>query len=105
MAVTSDDVASFFKKWGWPAVVVVLLIASVTLLLGHYRSGLLAMFGISGAHGQSIIFASIFGVMALIVLCIGAILLGIYSPEGGAAPVVWRASRNILATLIGALGG
>ena len=105
MALTSDDVANFLKKWGGPTIVVVLLIASVALLLGHYRAALLAMFGISGAHGQSIIFASIFGTLTLIVLCLGAILLGIYSPEAGAAPIVWRVSRNILVTLIGALMG
>ncbi|MGI4880851.1 MAG: hypothetical protein ACRYG4_25580 [Janthinobacterium lividum] len=85
--------------------IAVACIALVTYLVGHFRTAILVMFGISGAHGQSIIFASIFGVLSLMALFLGAMLLGIYSPEGGAVSPVWRVCRNVLVTLIGAIAG
>lgn len=93
------------RRWAGPVLVVIALAALTVFAVGHYRMAILAMFGISAAHGQSIIFASIFGTLTLIILFLGATLLGISSPETGTVSPVWRVSRNVLITLIGAIFG
>jgi hypothetical protein len=95
-----------WASWAGLAVFMLAMVGGIAYFLIDHLQPLERMAGISGAHGASAVFSVIFGLGALMVVTVTAVVLGVQSPvTDGALPRPWQVFRNILVVLLGALVG